>query len=663
MSQSPTIIRLTFSKSLQALASRKRFLPLIVGLLLLGCISSVAQQSEPIQSAGSVKLNNSNADVGLDSRQATIWQRAKSPLELDRVDSPAEFQDLGNSGLSGVSSASIVLVNEDPAGIGFNDPTPALPIGGNDGTTLGQQRLNALEFALDKWASSLMSDVTIQVEGRWTELSCTETGAVLGSAGAVNAFRDFSAAPVAERWYPVALASKLEGEDLDPTRADLAANFNVNLGEAGCLTGVPFYLGLDGNAVGSVDFIAVALHELGHGLGFATTTNGQTGALLAGFPSVWDDFLTDNTTNNTWADMSDSERVLSATGQNRLVWNGSNVNVAVPQVLQASGGGFQGADSAGQALIYSPSSFQPGSSVSHWDTSMFPNQLMEPSINSDLTHEVTVPTDLTLALLEDIGWSSAQAPEPVSVTPNSGSGSEQTFSFLFSDANGGADITLTQMLINDRLSAADGCYMYSSGNAVWLRDDGSSAWLGPVTFGAAETLVNSQCTLNAEDSSVSSSGNNRTVNLALSFTAGFVGDQTIYMWVRDAGGLTPGWQNRGAWTVDPCESTISLDSSVPGTWSSSCVSTHRSGSYAQYFTFSVPSTTSVEINLQSSVDTYLFLLSGSGQSGSVIEIDDDGGSGLNSRISRVLSAGTYTIEATTFGSARTGSFTLSLSSS
>jgi hypothetical protein len=54
--------------------------------------------------------------------------------------------------------------------------------------------------------------------------------------------------------------------------------------------------------------------------------------------------------------------------------------------------------------MYAPDPYQPGSSVSHWDTSLFPNQLMEPAINADLTHEVTPPQDLTFPLLLDIGW-------------------------------------------------------------------------------------------------------------------------------------------------------------------------------------------------------------------------------------------------------------------
>ena len=63
-----------------------------------------------------------------------------------------------------------------------------------------------------------------------------------------------------------------------------------------------------------------------------------------------------------------------------------------------------GADPLGRALMFTPNPYQSGSSVSHWDTIAFPNLLMEPNINSDLTHSVTVPFDLTLQLLLDIGW-------------------------------------------------------------------------------------------------------------------------------------------------------------------------------------------------------------------------------------------------------------------
>ena len=47
--------------------------------------------------------------------------------------------------------ATIVIENADPAGVGFNDTTPVVPVGGNNGTTVGQQRLNAFQYAAGIW--------------------------------------------------------------------------------------------------------------------------------------------------------------------------------------------------------------------------------------------------------------------------------------------------------------------------------------------------------------------------------------------------------------------------------------------------------------------------------------------------------------------------------
>jgi hypothetical protein len=63
-----------------------------------------------------------------------------------------------------------------------------------------------------------------------------------------------------------------------------------------------------------------------------------------------------------------------------------------------------GADAQHRILLYTPTTYSPGSTVSHYTTDAKPNQLMEPAINNDLTHDVTPPHDLTFPLLRDIGW-------------------------------------------------------------------------------------------------------------------------------------------------------------------------------------------------------------------------------------------------------------------
>jgi PA domain len=461
-------------------------------------------------------------------------------------------------GVSAVAfaAATIVIINADGAGEGFNDPTPVAPVGGNPGLTLGQQRLNAFQHAAGIWGATLTSSVTIRIEATFDPLTCTPTGAVLGAAGAADAAFDNSGLflPVQNTWYPIALVEKIIGADISfPGDPDIFAFFNSNLnGNPGCLGGTKFYLGLDNNHGTDIDLVAVLLHEFGHGLGFSVlTTSGNTGARFAGLPSIWEGFMFDNTTGIAWLAMNDAERAASARNPRKVVWTGANVTAGAPSVLipgtpqlvvassvggagtydvgaasfgpvltaggvsgdimpvlpQAGGTGpgcepfnalnalavngnialidrgvctfpvkvknaqnagakaviiadnvagapppglggsdptitipavritladaniikpalaFRsrtrsgvigtlnldlsrraGADALGRVMLFTPNPYQPGSSVSHWDSSAIRNLLMEPAINADLSHSAIPPFDLTFPLLQDIGW-------------------------------------------------------------------------------------------------------------------------------------------------------------------------------------------------------------------------------------------------------------------
>jgi hypothetical protein len=264
------------------------------------------------------------------------------------------------------AAATIIINNLDPAGVGFNDPTPAAPIGGNPGVTLGQQRLFAFTYAANLWGAALTSSVPIVINASFDALTCTATTAVLGSAGATQVFRDFSGAPLPGTWYSRALANKLSGLNLDPTTADIRARFNRNLGNAGCLTGSGWYYGLDGNEGALVDFVAVLQHEMAHGLGFQTFTSGSTGDTLGGlgFPSVWDHFLLDTVDNVTWANATAAQRVASAISIDKLVWNGANVTSGAAVTLRTGlpGVGISGPASGplnGTTLAAGEASFGP----------------------------------------------------------------------------------------------------------------------------------------------------------------------------------------------------------------------------------------------------------------------------------------------------------------
>jgi hypothetical protein len=115
------------------------------------------------------------------------------------------------------AGSTVVIQNGDSAGVGFNDPTPASPVGGNTGATLGQQRMIAIQAAANKWGATLDSVPTITARVTWNALSCAADSAELAATGAQSAWHDFAGAKVSGTWYPAALANAL-ARAIDPVR-------------------------------------------------------------------------------------------------------------------------------------------------------------------------------------------------------------------------------------------------------------------------------------------------------------------------------------------------------------------------------------------------------------------------------------------------------------
>lgn len=285
----------------------------------------------------------------------------------------------GLGAASSAGAATIIITSRDAPGVGFNDPTPVAPVGGNAGTTLGQQRMIVYRHVADIWEANLDSAVPITVNAGWEALSCTADSATLGSAGAWNIWHDFPNGKP-NTWYPQALANKLAGVNLSAAtpddgsgygNVDIATQFNVNLGNPDCLAGTPFYLGLDGNAGTKVNFVATLLHELGHGLGFsALSVHTPTGYRLnaggnayvssGGLPSIWEGFMYDNTAQQSWLTMTSPQRQASAVNPRQLAWTGPNAVAGaallkptpVIRIASPAPGGSRNVD-------YAPASFGP----------------------------------------------------------------------------------------------------------------------------------------------------------------------------------------------------------------------------------------------------------------------------------------------------------------
>ncbi len=306
-------------------------------------------------------------------------------------------------GAGQAQAAQFELVILDDANEGLNDPESRSPVGGNSGTTLGEQRQIVLEAAAEAWAEVLDLSVDLLIGASFPELDCEETSGILGSAGPAAAVINFSGAPQADTLYTIAQANTITGQSsLDQGEVHIFTQYNAQLdeGSSGCLGGNTWYYGLDGNPPGgTIALFPVVLHELAHGLGFLTFVDLETGALAGpagsdGFEDAYMQFLRDTEEDLDWTDMSDALRAESATNDPHVVWTGPIVDEQSSIVTSSD------AFSDDRIRMHAPEELRLGSSISHWTPDAHPPLLMEPSLQAGVFNQL----DLTPALFEDIGW-------------------------------------------------------------------------------------------------------------------------------------------------------------------------------------------------------------------------------------------------------------------
>jgi hypothetical protein len=218
---------------------------------------------------------------------------------------------------------------------------------------------------------------------------------------------------------------------------------------------------------------------------------------------------------------------------------------------------------AGQSVSYSGSGTDPDGTITGYSWS-FPGGNPSTSALADpgtVTYSTAGTYVTTLTVTDSNGQTDPhpptrtitvqpQLPSVVSVTPSSGSGVTQTFTMVYSDPNGLSDLNNTRVLFNASLSAYAGCYVsYSPGsNQLFLYNNAGTGLSTAVTPGTAGTVSNSQCTLSGTGSSFSTSGNNLTLSVALTFTGTFTGTKNVYGYATGNNGLNSGWVQKGTWT-------------------------------------------------------------------------------------------------------------------
>jgi hypothetical protein len=247
---------------------------------------------------------------------------------------------------------------------------------------------NAFQAAVDIWAGLITSPVPIRVIAYWSKLESN----TIGSASPNDFTRNFPGQQKANVWYPIALAEKLAGKELNsPNDFDVRARFNSDLNWS--FSGKP--------EAGQYDFTTLVLHELTHGLGFwgswgVESTSGSWG-FGTGSPVIYDTFMY----NNTGIQLVDTS--LFANNSIPLRAQITSENVVFNGVIT-------NATNSAKPRIFSPKTFQEGSSMSHLEDKTYPsgdkNSLMKSA--SSRAEVILDPGPLVKSMMADMGWSGTQ---------------------------------------------------------------------------------------------------------------------------------------------------------------------------------------------------------------------------------------------------------------
>ena len=244
----------------------------------------------------------------------------------------------------------------------------------------------AFQRAVDIWSSLLITTVPIEIEASFDALD--------SDALAVSRPSTFFCTTMI--CAPVGLVNQLVDEDREPDDPDIETTFSSS---------DDWYFELDGQpGEGQHDFVSVAWHEIGHGLGFydsfridESTEEAEYGLGDDNIPTIFDLHIFDTEINR----LVDEDEYTNPSTELTDAVTGITLFWAGLKTLTANGGSYP-------VLLWVPEEYDSGSSIAHLDEYAYPpgapNALMTPSSSPGEAEASLEVGPLVLAMLGDMGW-------------------------------------------------------------------------------------------------------------------------------------------------------------------------------------------------------------------------------------------------------------------